>query len=577
MTNKLLPHITIVTGTYNRVVSLQRLVRSIRDTIPAPIRYEHIIVDNGSSDATATWVKSQPDLTLVQLGKPMGAIHAFTKGAFMAKAPYVLLATDDIVFPANAIMRAYQHLDSHPKCGAVTFAHNKRRNEYMADTHPVRSEEGLQYRYPYPQISLIRKWLGDKSDWWGGNSGMKTAFTYAGDNWLGAHIIEYGYTVDVVKGAVNNESFYMDEPRRMNERRHKADAELYYSHYPMWPTKRNTPQIEQQDNESLRVLFIAHWLNKASRREKRALVQAWEKVATVWEFDYAGEDNPGEYLQNAMDVFKPHLVFSQIQNQNILTPGMVHNARVASPDSVWINWVGDYWPDKVYRKSTELWKEVDALLPVNMDMLEEMRKYTRTYPYLNTYEEPDESTLPQVEEYDVVFLGNAYSDARYELWKLMNGLRKDFKVGLFGKVPQSRSPILSDGVNHYKYDEGRAIYKNAKLAVNTNEFGATGYTSNRFFEIIASGGALCLHERTPKFGQYVKAKNGTHYVQWTGLAELERLIRHWLKPEQDKRRKQIVRTAQKHAQTKHSADERVKYVLTDVVPRLLREGAHHAI
>ena len=569
---KLAPHITIVTGTYNRISTLQKLIKSIRETVPEPIRIEHIIVDNGSTDNTELWVKSQPDLMLIQLGKPMGAIHAFTHGAFKAKAPYVLLATDDISFPANAIMRAYQYLDSHPKCGAVTFGHNKNRNEYKADTHPVRSEEGVQYQYPYPQIALIRKWLGDKCDWWGANTGMEGAFTYGGDNWLGAKIIEYGYSVEVVKGAVNNEAYLMDEPRRMNKAKHRQDATRYFSHYPDWPLRRQTPQIAQEDHESLRVLFIAHWLNKRSRREKRALVTAWEKLATVWEFDYYSlkDDNPGEELQTAIDIFKPHLVFSQIHNQDYLTPTMIYNARVSSPETVWINWVGDYWPDKVYRKNIELWKEFDALLCVNMDMLKEMRQYAATYPYLNTYEEPDESALPDVEEYDVVFLGNAYSDDRYALWQLMDGLRKDFKVGLFGKIHQGRVPILSDGVNHYNYAEGRAIYKKATLAINTNEFAATGYTSNRFFEIIAAGGALCLHQRTPKFGYYVGAKEGTHYSQWNDLPDLEVKIREWLKPKNDKIRKRIVKTAQKHAQTKHSADARIHYVMSDVIPKLAK-------
>jgi glycosyltransferase involved in cell wall biosynthesis len=572
VTDSLAPHISIVTGTYNRVVTLQRLVKSIRDTIPAPIRYEHIIVDNGSTDATESWVKSQPDLTLIQLGKPMGAIHAFTKGAFAAKAPVVLLATDDITFPDNGIMRAYQYLADNPKCGAVAFGHNKKRNEYKADVHPVRNEGGLQFQYPYPQIALIRKWLGDKCDWWGANTGMKEAFTYGGDNWLGAKIVEYGYNVDIVQGAVNNEFYIEDEPRRMNREKHKRDAQIYFSHFPNWPTKRDDPQIPQEDHEELRVLFVAHWLNKRSRREKRALVSAWERVATVWEFDYYNEKNPGEYLQNAMDVFKPHLVFSQIHNQNYVTPQMIQNARIASPQTVWINWVGDYWPDKVYRPNVALWKQFDALLCVNMDVLKEMRQYTNTYPYLNTYEEPDESALPDVEDYDIVFLGNAYSDARYTLWQLMDRLRKDYKVGLFGRVNKRYTPIQADGVNHYDYAAGRAVYKKAKLAINTNEFGATGYTSNRFFEIIASGGAMCLHERTPKFGYYVGAKEGTHYSQWNNLADLEAKIRVWLKPENVKRRKQIAKNAQRLAQAKHCGDARVEYVLTEIVPKLAKAG-----
>jgi glycosyltransferase involved in cell wall biosynthesis len=576
------PHISIVTGTYNRATTLQRLVKSIRETIPAPIRYEHIIVDNGSTDGTAKWVQSQPDLQLIQLGEPMGAIHAFTKGAFAAKAEFVLMATDDITFPPNAIMRAYAHLQSNLKCGAVTFAHNKKRNEYKPDYHQVRKEDGKEGIYPYPQISLIRKWLGDKCDWWGANTGMKNAFTYGGDNWLGAKIIEYGYSVEVVEGAVNNEAYIQDKPREINQSKHRGDAQQFYNNFPELPMLRTTPQIPQEDMEGLRILFIAHWLNKRSRREKRALIAACEKIATVWEFDYYNEPDPGLYLENAMRVFKPHLVFSQIHNQKIITPHMVSKSRRTSPNSVWINWVGDFWPDRVYRKNIELWEQFDALLVVNMDMIEEMNSIVPTFPYLNTFEQPDDSALPDEPEYDIVFLGNAYSDARYDLWKLLNELRASYKVGLYGKVYQGRVPIVADGVNHYDYASGRAIYRRAKIAINTNEFAeqgyiqnkeiGKGYTSNRFFEIISAGGALCLHQRTPQFGKYTRAKEGTHYIQWSNLEDLRRLISHWLKPEQEKRRKKIVANARKHADKKHCADVRIKYVLTEIVPKLARKN-----
>jgi hypothetical protein len=226
--------------------------------------------------------------------------------------------------------------------------------------------------------------------------------------------------------------------------------------------------------------------------------------------------------------------------------------------------VGDYWPDKVYRPGIELWKQFDALLPVNMDMLKEMSQYTKTFPYLNTYEEPNGSALPQVEEYDIVFLGHGYSQARRDLWALLDRLRGKYKVGLFGRC----NGIRSDGVNHYKYDEGRAIYKKAKLAISTNEFNATGYTSNRYFEITASGGAMCLHQTTPKLYTYTGARAGSHYIQWDNLQHLEKLINNWLAPNKAKQRKRIAASAYNHTTSDHCGDARVKYVLTDIVPKL---------
>jgi hypothetical protein len=199
-----------------------------------------------------------------------------------------------------------------------------------------------------------------------------------------------------------------------------------------------------------------------------------------------------------------------------------------------------------------------------------MRQYTATFPYLNTYEEPNEDDLPEVEEYDIVFLGNAYSQARWDIWKFLDGLRGQYKIGLFGKVYGGFEPIPADGVNHYNYAEGRAIYRKSKLAISTNEFGATGYTSNRYFEITASGGAMCLHERTPKFGNYTRTRAGTHYVQWNDMAHLEQLIHEWMKPKNDKRRKRIALNAMKNTSEKHCGDARVKYVLTEVVPKLAK-------
>jgi glycosyltransferase involved in cell wall biosynthesis len=335
------PHITIVTGTYNRITTLQRLIRSVRDSIPAPIRYEYIVVDNGSKDGTAKWVTSQPDLTLIQLGEPKGAIYAFTEGAYKAKADYVLLATDDITFPMGAILKAYSHLTSKAGAGAVTLAHNKNRNEYQPDWHPVRTEkDGIKRMYPYPQIALVRKWLGDDCGWWGARDGMKRAFTYGGDNYLGAQIVERGYSVDVVAGAVNNEAYILDEPRRMNQRKHKADAEIYFANFPNFPTLRTTPTIPQKNVEPLRVVFVAHWLNKASKREKRALISAWERVATVVEVDYANTESPDVFMQEIMDSFKPHLVFSQIHNSKIITPSMVKKIRMGSPETIWSVTIG---------------------------------------------------------------------------------------------------------------------------------------------------------------------------------------------------------------------------------------------
>src|SRR5687767_6498686 len=55
------PLISIVTGTYNRLDSLQRMIKSVRSQMPRHIAYELVIVDGGSTDGTLAWCEAQAD------------------------------------------------------------------------------------------------------------------------------------------------------------------------------------------------------------------------------------------------------------------------------------------------------------------------------------------------------------------------------------------------------------------------------------------------------------------------------------------------------------------------------------
>lgn len=68
--------ISAVTGTYNRLALLQKMVTSVRQSVGG-LLYEIILVDGGSTDGTLEWCRQQSDVMLIEQGKLLGAVEAF--------------------------------------------------------------------------------------------------------------------------------------------------------------------------------------------------------------------------------------------------------------------------------------------------------------------------------------------------------------------------------------------------------------------------------------------------------------------------------------------------------------------
>lgn len=113
--------VSIVSGTYDRLESLVRMVESARACVPFGIAYEIVIVDGGSQDGTIQWCGRQKDIRLIQHGELRGAINAFCDGAKAAQGDYVILANDDITFLPGSILAAIVHMETNEHCGAVAF------------------------------------------------------------------------------------------------------------------------------------------------------------------------------------------------------------------------------------------------------------------------------------------------------------------------------------------------------------------------------------------------------------------------------------------------------------------------
>lgn len=160
--------ISIVSGTYNRIESLKRMVQSARASIASVLglSLSFTLVDGGSQDGTIEWCKSQPDITLIEHGKLLGAIKAFNDGAFAAQADYIIMANDDIEFVEDSILLAFAYMQSNPDCGIGCFYQNRNGQDWHVEQMPC-VEDGKQVHRPYGQVCIVPKWLGDKVGWWG--------------------------------------------------------------------------------------------------------------------------------------------------------------------------------------------------------------------------------------------------------------------------------------------------------------------------------------------------------------------------------------------------------------------------
>lgn len=167
--------VAVVSGTFNRLYSLQRMVDSARQSATNGLSIEFWLTDGGSNDGTIKWCKSQPDIHLIEHGRLLGAVKAFNDSAYASNANYVVLGNDDITFMGQSILTAFLYMQTHPDCGMGCFYQDRER-QHLDDTDPNKwhvsvmpvAYRGRQNWMPYGQVCIVPKWLGDKVHWWGG-------------------------------------------------------------------------------------------------------------------------------------------------------------------------------------------------------------------------------------------------------------------------------------------------------------------------------------------------------------------------------------------------------------------------
>ncbi len=134
--------ISVIIVSWNGLHLLRPCIDSLE---PKSANFELVVVDNGSSDGTATWVRAMiPAARLVQLPRNEGFAGGYNAGMRAARGDRLVLINNDTLAPAGFIEALARPLDTAGDIGAVagvlTFAH---RPDLVASAGIVPGADGV--------------------------------------------------------------------------------------------------------------------------------------------------------------------------------------------------------------------------------------------------------------------------------------------------------------------------------------------------------------------------------------------------------------------------------------------------
>lgn len=314
----------------------------------------------------------------------------------------------------------------------------------------------------------------------------------------------------------------------------------------------------------MKILFLPiydpshHAVSVANKHGIRdALIAAGHEVV---EFDYC--EPPVKHLWNwlyfTLERFNPDLLFTQLQGFDRINEPFARKMRSDFQNPIWVNFNQDPWPKHYIEPDMlAMLKHVDLQLVSNGSVLptyEQAGIKAAYWPF--GYETPNRP-LPDVPSYDVVFLGNAYSEFKQRLGALIQSL--PYNIGLYGSGWNG-----AQGDCNYDFTYGEALYKNAKIAISDNEFpDYVGYMSNRPFQILAAGGALCLQQRVKDMEKLTGLRAGYEVAEFDTLDNLPAVVDYWMR-DPDNLRAQIAGQGQAFVKANHSFDVRIAELMAMV-------------
>lgn len=498
--------ISIITGTYNRLPLLQRMVKSARQSA-GDLTGEIIVVDGGSTDGTHEWCKQQPDIVLIEHGELKGAIKAYNDGYAAAKGKYVVTGNDDITFDGKTLELAYKHLERTPDIAMVAFG-----QKYQRRGNPSQARVQGAFGYTYGQCNMCRRYLGDLAGWWG-DEGMKT---YGGDTRLSLRLWEMGWPTVALAGCEVTDYEHQDELREINSdspwksARNRGephpDLMIFNRHWhgrlpdrAEWIQAPVERILEKVANKQLRTLRFKGMM-ASTHKPRMALVNELKRygaaglVNQTALYQKHGKEGFQKEAEKLIAQFQPDLVILQAQRQNNFTPGTVRRLREKWPQVFWLNWDGDTHPD-MQPFHAEIAKAVHLQCVVSPTLFPWYAARGVGVAYWPIGIEKEYTTCQRAEKVDgpdITFLGALYGVGKFPeaefrqnaVAALSQQRRLSFALHGpgWGQIGIEATPTSES------HTENAKLYARSKMALSISQSADLwGYTSDRLYNITATG------------------------------------------------------------------------------------------
>lgn len=204
-----------------------------------------------------------------------------------------------------------------------------------------------------------------------------------------------------------------------------------------------------------------------------------------------GDSQVNEKTQCMIAMFKPDILFMQIQAPNIIS---IETCEYAKNSGCFvINWTGDK-RHEVPQWMVDLAPYVNCTSFSNMEDVYKMRALGFKSDFLEIGYDPTIYTPigEALQMPEIVFMGNNYGRGYFP----MSGFRIDI-VDFLKNEYGNRFGVYGSGwaygngnFNHSQHEEAKA-YRGAKIAINVSHFDCDTYNSDRLLRILGSG-VMCL-------------------------------------------------------------------------------------
>lgn len=565
--------LSIVSGTYNRLDLLRKMVAGVRTSI-RDLSYEFVLVDGGSTDGTIEWCKSQDDIVLIEQGQLLGAVKAFNAGCETAQGEFVVILNDDIEVRGDTVWRSWKYLHENPHVGQVAY-----RNHPVDEAKEPRSAFSHSYGFLYGQCCITRRWLGDWAGWWG-----EGYHTYGGDSHLGMRLWELGWPVHSVNGCGITDRVCEDELRRLHRKQ-------------LRPGGPGTPHVDTGT-------FVGQWSGRLPKKDRHIPVQVHRltrkaangELRTLrFRFVYPGASvrmaqynafrrlGPSKHLshcelidrhgvdgfqQDVIDVvesFRPDITIFQAHSPGNVQPDTVRWLRAKFPEMYFVNFDGDFHRS-LQSYHFEIAKAVhlqELISPDLFPVYAEHGAYNLAWSFPAYEEEYEEVQRPTNPTGPIVFLVNrtpphVYPEAQTRIDAVVRLHESGLPFKVYGTGWSKFGIQTTCTSQRDERGKNADIYANARMAVSISQAKHLyGYTSNRAFFAGATGCPILMQRFNGMEDMgYVDEET---VIGWDTLDELVDKASYYLKHQDGA--EEIGRQCRRMTLSRHNYDVRIRHLI----------------